>query len=50
MLQDFEAGRPLELAAIGDAALELAERYDVSMPTTRAVLSLARFRAAQGGA
>lgn len=40
MLQDFEAGRPLELA----------DRYAVPMPTTCAVLSLARFRAAQRGA
>jgi 2-dehydropantoate 2-reductase len=44
MLQDFDAGRPLELAAIGDAVLELADRYDIAMPTTRAILSLARFR------
>ncbi|WP_432240406.1 ketopantoate reductase family protein [Herbaspirillum robiniae] len=44
MLQDLERGRPLELAAIGDAVLELAQRYAVPMPITRAVVSLARFR------
>jgi 2-dehydropantoate 2-reductase len=44
MLQDFERGRPLEIAAIGDAALELAGRHDIPMPITRTVLSLARFR------
>ncbi len=44
MLQDLDRGRPLELAAIGDAVLELAQRFDVPMPITRAVISLARFR------
>jgi 2-dehydropantoate 2-reductase len=44
MLQDFERGRPLELAAIGDAVVELASRHDIPMPVTRAILSLARFR------
>ncbi|HEY0294704.1 MAG TPA: 2-dehydropantoate 2-reductase [Bordetella sp.] len=47
MLQDFHAGRPLELAAIGDAVLELAERYDIPMPTTRSILSITRFRDAR---
>jgi 2-dehydropantoate 2-reductase len=45
MLQDFEAGKPLELAAIGDAVIELAELQGLSMPHTRNILSLARFRA-----
>jgi 2-dehydropantoate 2-reductase len=44
MLQDLDRGRPLELAAIGDAVLELAQRFEVPMPITRAVISLARFR------
>jgi len=44
MLQDLDRGRPLELAAIGDAVLELAQRFDVPMPMTRTVISLARFR------
>lgn len=44
MLQDFERGRPLELAAIGDAVLELAQRFDIPMPITHNVIALARFR------
>ena len=44
MLQDFLAGRPLELAAIGDAVLELARRHGISMPVTEAVLAITRFR------
>jgi 2-dehydropantoate 2-reductase len=46
MLQDFDAGKPLELAAIGDAVVELAELQGLSMPHTRNILSLARFRSA----
>lgn len=44
MLQDYERNRPLELAAIGDAVLELAARFDIPMPVTRRVIALARFR------
>ena len=44
MLQDLERGRPLELAAIGDAVLEMAERFAIPMPITSAIVSLARFR------
>jgi 2-dehydropantoate 2-reductase len=44
MLQDAERGRPLELAAIGDAALEMAARVDVAMPVTAAILGLVRQR------
>ncbi|MEG5262964.1 2-dehydropantoate 2-reductase [Pseudomonas sp. JDS28PS106] len=47
MLQDFEQGRPLELAAIGDAVIELAGYQGLNMPTTRDILTLARFRGAQ---
>jgi 2-dehydropantoate 2-reductase len=47
MLQDFERGHPLELAAIGDAAVELAARYDIPMPATQQLLALARFRSRQ---
>lgn len=43
MLQDFDKGLPLELAAIGDAVLELAEKVNIAMPITRTVLTLARF-------
>jgi 2-dehydropantoate 2-reductase len=42
MLQDYERGRALELAAIGDAVLELAERFAIPMPVTRHILGLAR--------
>jgi 2-dehydropantoate 2-reductase len=36
-LQDLEAGKPLELAAIVDAVVELADLTDVPAPTLRAV-------------
>jgi 2-dehydropantoate 2-reductase len=42
MLQDLEAGRPLELDAIVGAALELGERLGVAMPHTRAVYACAK--------
>lgn len=44
MLQDHLAGRPLELAAIGDAVLELARLQGMTMPVTQRVISLAHFR------
>ncbi|MDH1339308.1 ketopantoate reductase family protein [Ectopseudomonas oleovorans] len=50
MLQDYEQGRPLELAAIGDAVLELASYQGLAMPTTQDILTLARFRGAQAPA
>jgi 2-dehydropantoate 2-reductase len=37
MLQDREAGRPMEIEAIVGAVIELGERLDVPMPATRAV-------------
>lgn len=37
MLQDFEAGRPLEIDAIAGGVIELADRLDVAVPATRAV-------------
>ena len=37
MLQDLEAGRPLEIEAVAGAVLELADRLNVDMPCTRAV-------------
>jgi 2-dehydropantoate 2-reductase len=37
MLQDLEAGRPMEIEAIVGAALELGERLEVAMPSTRSV-------------
>jgi 2-dehydropantoate 2-reductase len=37
MLQDFDAGRPMEIDAIVGAVVELADRLDVPMPVTRTV-------------
>ena len=42
MLQDFEAGRPLEIEAIVGAVVELGERLGVSMPATRTVYACAK--------
>ena len=36
-LQDLEAGKPLELAAIIDSVVELADLTGVSAPSLRAV-------------
>ena len=51
MLQDLEAGRPLELEPIVGATVELSERLGVAMPATRAVYACAKLlddlRAAQ---
>ncbi len=44
MLQDYESGRPLELAAIGDAVLELARHKGLGMARTGDILALARFK------
>lgn len=37
MLQDWEAGRPMEFEAVVGAVVELGERLGVAMPATRAV-------------
>jgi 2-dehydropantoate 2-reductase len=42
MLQDLEAGRPMELEAIVGGVVELGERLGVSMPSTRAVYACAK--------
>jgi len=41
MLQDVEAGRPMELEAVVGAVVELGERLGVPMPSTRAVYACA---------
>ena len=50
MLQDLEAGRPIELEAVVGAVVELGERLNVPMPHTRAIYActklLAQTRAA----
>jgi 2-dehydropantoate 2-reductase len=43
MLQDLEAGRPMELEAVVGAVVELGERLDVPMPATRAVYACTKF-------
>ncbi|MDQ0507326.1 ketopantoate reductase family protein [Xanthobacter agilis] len=50
MLQDYERGRPLELAAIGDAVVELARHKGMGMAHTCDILALARFRMAKAQA
>ncbi|MCC6341360.1 MAG: 2-dehydropantoate 2-reductase [Bryobacterales bacterium] len=42
MLQDLEAGRPMELEAVVGAVVELGERLREPMPHTRAVYACAR--------
>jgi 2-dehydropantoate 2-reductase len=42
MLQDLEAGRPMELEAVVGAVVELGERLRIPMPATRAVYACAK--------
>lgn len=42
MLQDVEAGRPLELESIIGAIVELGDKMELSMPYTRAVYACAK--------
>jgi 2-dehydropantoate 2-reductase len=46
MLQDFEAGRPLELEPILGVLAEMAQRLALPVPTVRLVLGLVRLRSA----
>jgi 2-dehydropantoate 2-reductase len=48
-LQDLEAGRPLELAALVDGPLELARRHGVSMPGLRVAGAALRAKATAMG-
>jgi len=43
MLQDYEAGRPMELEAVVGAVIELGDRLGVPMPTTRAMYACVHF-------
>lgn len=45
MLQDLEAGRPLELAALMDAMVEIGRRLECPTPMTEMVSALVRLRA-----
>jgi 2-dehydropantoate 2-reductase len=42
MLQDYEAGRPMELEAVVGAVIELGQRVGVAMPATQAVYACAK--------
>jgi len=42
MLQDFEAGRPMELEAVVGAVVELGDRLGLPMPCTQAVYACAK--------
>ncbi len=42
MLQDYDAGRPLELEAVVGAVVELGDRMGVPMPTTRVMYACAK--------
>jgi 2-dehydropantoate 2-reductase len=42
MLQDLEAGRPLELEAVVGAVVEIGERLGVAMPQTKSVYACTR--------
>ncbi|HTQ54059.1 MAG TPA: 2-dehydropantoate 2-reductase [Bryobacteraceae bacterium] len=46
MLQDLEAGRPLELEAVVGAVLELGGQLGVPMPATQAIYACTKLRAA----
>ncbi len=46
MLQDLEAGRPMELEAVVGAVVELGERLNIAMPHTSTVYACAKLLAA----
>ena len=48
MLQDVEAGRPLEIDALLTAVMEIGERVGVPTPHTDALLGLVRVFSAVG--
>lgn len=45
MLQDYRAGRALELGAIGEAVLELADQVGHPMPVARSLVGMAAYKA-----
>jgi 2-dehydropantoate 2-reductase len=49
MLQDLEAGKPLELDCLSGAVIELADRLGVDVPHVRTVHACAKLLAAQSG-
>ena len=42
MLQDLEAGRPMELESVVGVVIELGEKLGLSMPHTKTLYSCAR--------
>ena len=48
-LQDFEAGREIEIGALVDAPIELAGRYGVPMPELTRIGALLRLKASVAG-
>jgi 2-dehydropantoate 2-reductase len=50
MLQDLEAGRPMELEALVGAVVELGERLGLPMTHTRTVYSCAKLLGQRGAA
>lgn len=49
MLQDLEAGKPLEIAALLGATLEIAQKTGVPAPYTESLFALIRLRARAAG-
>jgi 2-dehydropantoate 2-reductase len=49
MLQDTEAGRPIELDALVGAVHEIGTRLDIAMPNIGALLGLTRLMARRRG-
>lgn len=49
ILQDLEAGRPMEITALYEVPLDLARLHDVATPTLDLVVALARQRARRQG-
>jgi 2-dehydropantoate 2-reductase len=49
ILQDLEAGRPMEVAALYEAPLELARLAGVATPTLDLAVAIARHRARRAG-
>jgi 2-dehydropantoate 2-reductase len=49
MLQDYEAGRPMELEAVVGAVVELGDRLGVPMPATQSVYACAKLLDAHRG-
>ncbi len=43
MLQDYQQGRALELAAIVEGVIELADRRSIPVPTIKSILHLTRY-------